>query len=186
MRRRRSARSTSGPRARCHPSASACSRRSSHTCSTAAARTRRRWYPPPTSWSASTSRPSRWRSTSSSPPRLTPLEARAIRLALEFVGPMIAADAHTPLDRVRRKLEETFGQFDLSQTAEPRSTRAEEKLVGSLSEGIRQSRLVEIEYQKEGEESLSTRVVEPHVIERELPYWYIHTWDRTRDAQRSI
>ena len=36
-----------------------------------------------------------------SPPRLTPLEARAIRLALEFVGPMIAADAHTPLERVR-------------------------------------------------------------------------------------
>src|SRR5436309_148861 len=35
-------------------------------------------------------------------PRLTPLEARAIRLALEFVGPMIAADAHTPLDRVRK------------------------------------------------------------------------------------
>src|SRR6266508_3226787 len=121
-----------------------------------------------------------------SPPRLTPLEARAIRLALEFVGPMIAADAHTPLDRVRRKLEETFGEFDLGHAAEPRSTRAEEKLVGSLSEGIRQSRLVEIEYQKEGEESLSTRVVEPHVIERELPYWYIHTWDRTRDAQRSF
>ena len=46
---------------------------------------------------------------SGSPPRLTPLEARAIRLALEFVGPMIAADAHTPLDRVREKLEETFG-----------------------------------------------------------------------------
>jgi hypothetical protein len=38
-----------------------------------------------------------------SPPRLTPLEARAIRLALEFVGPMIAADAHTPLERVRQK-----------------------------------------------------------------------------------
>ena len=55
-----------------------------------------------------------------SPPRLTPLEARAIRLALEFVGPMIAADAHTPLERVRRKLEETFGEFDLAQTAEPR------------------------------------------------------------------
>ena len=48
-----------------------------------------------------------------SPPRLTPLEARAIRLALEFVGPMIAADAHTPLERVRRKLEETFGEFEL-------------------------------------------------------------------------
>ena len=53
------------------------------------------------------------------PPRLTPLEARAIRLALEFVGPMIAARAHTPLDRVRAKLEETFGQFPLAQASEP-------------------------------------------------------------------
>ena len=121
-----------------------------------------------------------------SPPRLTPLEARAIRLALEFVGPMIAADAHTPLVRVRRKLEETFGEFDLGQTAEPQGARAEEKLVGTLSEGVRRQRLVEIEYQKEGEETLSTRLVEPYVIERELPYWYVHTWDRTRDAQRSF
>src|SRR5581483_984050 len=32
-----------------------------------------------------------------SAPRLTPLEARAIRLALEFVGPLIAAEAHRPL-----------------------------------------------------------------------------------------
>ena len=46
------------------------------------------------------------------PPRLTPLEARAIRLAIDYVGPTIAAEAHTPLDRVRKKLEETFGQFD--------------------------------------------------------------------------
>ena len=52
------------------------------------------------------------------PPRLTPLEARAIRLALEFVGPMIAAEAHTPLERVRRKLEETFGEFDVDERPE--------------------------------------------------------------------
>jgi proteasome accessory factor C len=121
-----------------------------------------------------------------SPPRLTPLEARAIRLALEFVGPMIAADAHTPLERVRKKLEETFGEFDIGQAAEPRSARAEEKLIATLSEGIRQQRVVEIEYQKEGEDTLSTRLVEPHMIDRQLPFWYVHTWDRTRDAQRSF
>ena len=121
-----------------------------------------------------------------SPPRLTPLEARAIRRALEFVGPVIASAAHTPLERVRRKLEETFGEFDLGQTAEPQSARAEEKLVGTLSEGVRRQRLVAIEYQKEGEETLSTRVVEPYVIERQLPFWYVHTWDTTRDAQRSF
>jgi predicted DNA-binding transcriptional regulator YafY len=118
-------------------------------------------------------------------PRLTPLEARAIRLALEFVGPMIAAEAHKPLDRVRKKLEETFGQFDLAQAPEPHDGD-EEKLVGVLSEGIRKRRLVELEYLKEGETAASTRLVEPYKIERRLPHWYVHTWDRTTDGERSF
>jgi predicted DNA-binding transcriptional regulator YafY len=121
-------------------------------------------------------------------PRLTPLEARAIRLALEFVGPMIAADAHTPLDRVRKKLEETFGQFELGQTPQPRTGEgaAEADLVATLTEGIRERHLVEIEYQKEGEQTWSQRVVEPYSLERELPNWRVHTWDRTRDGERSF
>ena len=119
-------------------------------------------------------------------PRLTPLEARAIRLALEFVGPMIAADAHTPLDRVRKKLEETFGQFEVSQTPDQRAEDAEADLVATLTEGIRERRLVEIEYQKEGEQTWSQRVVEPYSLERQLPNWRVHTWDRSRDAERSF
>ncbi len=119
-------------------------------------------------------------------PRLTPLEARAIRLALEFVGPMIAADAHTPLDRVRKKLEETFGQFELTQTPRPNTGEPEADLVATLTTGIRERRLVEIEYQKEGEQSSSQRIVEPYSLERELPNWRVHTWDRTRDGERSF
>ena len=103
------------------------------------------------------------------PPRLTPLEARAIRLALEFVGPMIAADARTPLERVRAKLEETFGEFELAQTPEPHVRRAEEDLVATLSRGIRERRLVEVEYLKEGEDEVSTHLVEPYSLERRLP-----------------
>jgi proteasome accessory factor C len=121
-----------------------------------------------------------------SPPRLTPLEARAIRLALEFVGPMIAAEAHRPLDRVRKKLEETFGEFDLQQTAPTRPDKDEESLIRTLSDAIKKNELVELEYWKVGEEQAATHVVEPYVLERELPYWYVHTWDRTRDAQRSF
>jgi proteasome accessory factor C len=120
------------------------------------------------------------------PPRLTPLEARAIRLALEFVGPMVAADAHTPLDRVRRKLEETFGQFELAQTPEPHVEPEEEELVGTFSRAIRARRLVAIEYQKEGEQTWSARTVEPYSLERALPYWYVHTWDRTRAGEKSF
>ena len=121
-----------------------------------------------------------------SAPRLTPLEARAIRLALEFVGPMVAAGSHTPLDRVRRKLEETFGMFELAQTPAPHEGTEEERLVVLFSEAIRDHRLVEIEYLKEGESEASTRLVEPYTLERELPNWRVHTWDRTRDGERSF
>ena len=121
-----------------------------------------------------------------SAPRLTPLEARAIRLALEFVGPLIAAEAHRPLDRVRKKLEETFGEFELSQPPEPASGRAEEGLVATLTDAIRRRRLVEIEYLKEEDGTPTVHLIEPYTIERRLPYWYVHTWDRTRDDERSF
>ncbi len=117
-------------------------------------------------------------------PRLTPLEARAIRLALEFVGPMIAAGAHSPLDRVRAKLEETFGAFDLAQTpASPAG--AEEDLVATLTWAIDEQRVVELDYLKPESTEITTRTVEPYSIERRLPHWYVHTWDLDRDEPRS-
>ena len=98
---------------------------------------------------------------------------------------MIAAEAHRPLDKVRRKLEETFGQFDL-QTAEPPADRVEERLIRTLSEGIKRRRLVDIEYVKVGEEAVVAHTVEPYWLERQLPHWYVHTWDRTREDVRSF
>ena len=127
-----------------------------------------------------------WGDTFRLPPRLTPLEARAIRLALEYVGPMIAADAHTPLARVRKKLEETFGVFELDQNPDPQAEQAEEGLIETLARGMREHHLVEIEYQKEMESQTSTRLVEPYSLERQLPNWYVHTWDRSSDAERSF
>jgi proteasome accessory factor C len=118
------------------------------------------------------------------PPRLTPLEARAIRLALEFVGPMVAAGAHSPLDRVRAKLEETFGAFELTQTPTPHAGE-EEGLVEQLTRAIDEHRLVEIEYLKPEERGAVTRLVEPYSIERRLPHWYVHTWDTERNEARS-
>jgi proteasome accessory factor C len=120
------------------------------------------------------------------PPKLTPLEARAIRLAIEYVGPTIAADAHTKLVRVRKKLEETFGRFDLNATPEPRVASDEETLVKVLSDGAEKRRVVELEYLKEGEDKPTLRRVEPYTIERELPVWRVHTWDRTVDGARTF
>src|SRR5262249_57347397 len=121
-----------------------------------------------------------WADTSGRRPRLTPLEARAIRLALELVGPMIAAGAHTPLERVRAKLEETFGAFALAQTPTPHAG-AEEDLVAALSRAIDEHKLVELEYLKPDSMEGETRTVEPYTIERRLPDWVVHTWDVDRD-----
>ena len=126
-----------------------------------------------------------WGDTFRASPRLTPLEARAIRLALEYVGPMIAADAHSPLDKVRKKLEETFGVFELGQGAEVHGTE-EEDLIAALARGRDEGRLVEIEYQKEVDEQPSRRVIEAYSFERALPHWYVHTYDRTSDGERSF
>ena len=119
-------------------------------------------------------------------PRLTPLEARAIRLALDFVGPGIAAEAHSAVASVRRKLEETFGQFELPQTPESEAETEEERLIATFTEAIHEHRLVEVEYQKEGEQTWSQRLVEPYYLERQLPHWYVHTWDRTSEGERTF
>jgi predicted DNA-binding transcriptional regulator YafY len=127
-----------------------------------------------------------WGDTFRMPPRLTPLEARAIRLALEYVGPMIAADAHTPLARVRKKLEETFGQFALGQTPQPQVEEEEEDLISKLARGVREHRLVEIEYQKETDSTPTVRTIEPYQLERRLPFWYVHAWDPASDSEKSF
>jgi proteasome accessory factor C len=118
-------------------------------------------------------------------PRLTPLEARAIRLALDVVGPTIAARAHTPLDRVRKKLEETFGQFDAGGAEDTRQQTHEERLVRTLSDAMDAHRVVEIEYLKEPETTTSRRLIEPYRFERVLPNWLVHTWDVTAGGPRS-
>ena len=121
------------------------------------------------------------------PPKLTPLEARAIRLAIDYVGPTIAAEAHTPLDRVRKKLEETFGQFELAQTPQPRVATDEEQLVRSRSATAREAARRRDRVPEGGRRaSRPSRDVEPYSFERELPVWRVHTWDRTADGAAHV
>jgi predicted DNA-binding transcriptional regulator YafY len=87
---------------------------------------------------------------------------------------------------VRRKLEETFGQFELHEPAEPAALTEEEKLIRTIAEAIERRELVEIEYLKPDATETTTRRIEPYRIERALPYWYVHAFDLDRDAPRSF
>jgi proteasome accessory factor C len=99
---------------------------------------------------------------------------------------MIAADSRTPLEKVRDKLEETFGQFELTQTPEPQVETDEERLLATLSDAMARQRVVRIEYLKEDEEEPTVREVEPYQFVRELPVWRVHTWDRDADGPRTF
>ena len=94
------------------------------------------------------------------------LEARAIRLALEYVGPMIAADAHTQLRGVRPQARGDVRavRARTDAAADDRARRGD--LVSTLARGMRENKLVEIEYQKEMDAQASTRIVEPYSLER--------------------
>src|SRR5256885_13843854 len=83
-------------------------------------------------------------------------------------------------------LEATCGHVGVAWPPEPEGGREEVDVVSRLARGMRERKLVEIEYQKEADAAPSTRLVEPYSLERQLPNWYVHTWDRTSDGPRSF
>jgi predicted DNA-binding transcriptional regulator YafY len=113
------------------------------------------------------------------PARLSPLEAKALLLALDLVGPLVAADAGTTLDDVRAKLEAAFGRYDMRGAPTPQPTALDEDVLSVLSAAIRNRTLVEIEYLGRQAEAVTERVVEPHYLRGVRGDWYCDTWDRT-------
>ena len=101
---------------------------------------------------------------------------------------MIAADAHTPLDTRAAQARGDVRRSSSSRRRPSRTSSAPRRTsIATLARGDRdERRLVEIEYQKEVDAQPSTRVVEPYRFERALPHWYVHTWDRTSDGERSF
>ena len=120
------------------------------------------------------------------PARLSPLEAKALLRALDVVAPLVAAEAHTSLEQVREKVEAAFGRFPLADTPAPQNVSAEESAVSVLNEGVRDRRLVDIEYLSRSSSDLSTRTIEPYLLRRDEGGWYVEAFDRSKDARRTF
>jgi proteasome accessory factor BC len=120
------------------------------------------------------------------PARLSPLEAKSLLLALDLVGPLVAADAGTALDDVRAKLETAFGRYDMRGAPTPQPTPLDEDVLSVLSAAVRSRELVEIEYLSRQADAVERRIVEPHYLRGVRGDWYCDTWDRTRDGERTF
>jgi proteasome accessory factor BC len=120
------------------------------------------------------------------PARLSPLEAKALMLALDLVGPLVAADAHTTLAAVREKVEAAFGRYETRETPTPQHGALDEDVLSVLGDAIRDRRLVRLEYLSRDGDEVTERVVEPHALRGVRGDWYADTYDRTRDGERTF
>ncbi len=120
------------------------------------------------------------------PARLSPLEAKALLLALDLVGPLVAATAKSDLDSVRAKLTEGFGGYGSPTVPATAPTRSEQHVLEELTTAMNKQRVLRIEYYTQGRGELSVRDVEPMRLQRLKSHWYIVAWCRKADDLRSF
>lgn len=120
------------------------------------------------------------------PARLSPLEGKALLLALDLVGPLVAADAGTTLDSVREKIGAAFGRYETRGAPAPLPSGVDEDVLSVLSHAVRGREVVRMEYLSRQSDAVEERVIEPHFLRGVRGDWYCDTYDRSREGERTF
>jgi proteasome accessory factor C len=121
------------------------------------------------------------------PARLSPLEAKAILMALDLVGPQIAAGTNSTLSAVREKIEIACGGgVPGGQPSTTAGVGAPEDVISTISRAIERRRLVRIVYLTRRTNELEERLIEPYLLRGVNSDWYIEAYDRTQDGERTF
>jgi proteasome accessory factor C len=120
------------------------------------------------------------------PARLSPLEAKALLWALEFIGDRLPVDADDALGSARRKVEAAIGEENLPEVEIGRAQVANAPVSAAVNRALRDDRPVEIEYWNEARGTLTTRVIEPHLLVNARDAWYVVAYCRNAEDQRTF
>jgi proteasome accessory factor C len=120
------------------------------------------------------------------PARLSPMEAKALLLALDLVGPLVAATAQSDLDSVRAKLTNGFGGYGAPTVPATAPTESEQHVLTQLTTAMREHRVLRIEYYSQGRGELAVRDTEPMRLQRLKQHWYAVAWCRRANDLRSF
>lgn len=120
------------------------------------------------------------------PARLSPLEAKALMLALDLVGPLVAATASSDLDSVRVQLEKAFGVYSKPTVPATAPSEDDQHVLTQLTAGLREQRVLRLEYWSQSRGEISERDVEPLALQRLKQHWYLVAWCRKADDVRSF
>lgn len=120
------------------------------------------------------------------PARLSPLEAKALLWALEFIGDRLPIGADDPLQSARTKIEAAIGEDRLPPVELGRVQTATGAVATAITRAIREDRVVEIEYWTEARGAITTRAIEPHLLVNARDAWYVVAWCRRAEEQRTF
>lgn len=121
------------------------------------------------------------------PARLSPLEAKALLWALEFIGDRLpVGDGDDALATARAKIETAIGEDHLPPLELGRAQAPKSSVATAITNAIRQDRLVTIDYWTESRGEITTRTVEPHLLVNMRDAWYVVAWCRQADEQRTF
>lgn len=118
------------------------------------------------------------------PARLLPLEAKALIAAIDLLGEYFPNDS---LLSARKKVVMALGEDPAVSGLQIAASQADDSEVATkLSQAIAGNLLVEIEHYKEDQDTFTSRTIEPYSLMNGREGWYVHTWDRERDAPRDF
>jgi proteasome accessory factor C len=118
------------------------------------------------------------------PARLLPLEAKALIAAIDLLGEYFPNDS---LLSARKKVVKALGEDPAESGLQIAASKADDTEIATLiSQAIEGHLLVEIEHYKEDQDSFTTRTIEPYSLMNGREGWYVHSWDREREAPRDF
>jgi proteasome accessory factor BC len=122
----------------------------------------------------------------SRPARLSPLEAKALLWALEFIGDRLPIGTDDPLASAREKIEAAIGEDRLPPIELGRVQTANSAVAAAVTRAIREDRVVEIDYWTEARGAITSRAIEPHLLVNTRDAWYVVSWCRRAEEQRTF
>ncbi len=120
------------------------------------------------------------------PARLSPLEAKALLWALEFIGDRLPVEADDALLSARAKVEQAIGTDNLPEVEIGRVQNANAAVSMAINHALRDDHKLEIEYWTEARGALNTRTIEPHLLVNARDAWYLVAFCHQANDQRTF
>mgnify|MGYP001616362412 CR=1 FL=1 len=121
------------------------------------------------------------------PPRLSPLEARALLLAIDLIGSQILSGRFASLEPAREKIVKAAGGLDEDKAIPVGETEKDDfGKCSAINRGLHENRLLEIEYLSRDGGGLTRRTIEPMLLNNTRGQWLLVAFCRLREEVRTF